>query len=258
MNEESLARAEQVGFAFAPAPVFTLNGNVHGSSTDGTNPDNGTMSSGTAITAQSRMPWDTIVTVGLTFDRSIADAPEALASETRSYNAQITQPLGKLPLSAVLKSHLTQLSTGNAPGGGLPTFEQSLVWKPLANTTVQMGLRQQQYQEYPGVDHLMNEAIFADLSQRIVDNVSWHSYAELLNSKGLNDQAPASPLASGANGTPQATVPGSNASLTSSLPLSMQDQDAHPLHRASVQLQKDFSASLEYSNRWGQNACGGQ
>jgi hypothetical protein len=120
-----------------------------------------------------------------------------------------------------------------------------------------MGLRQQQYQEFPGIDHELNEALFADLSQQMGDSLSWHSYAELLNTKGLYDQAPGTPLASGANGTPQATLPGSNTSLTSSMPLSMEDQTLTFSTGPTVQLQKDISASLEYSNRWDKNPAPG-
>ena len=103
----------------------------------------------------------------------------------------------------------------------------------------------------------MNEALFADWSQKVLDNVSWHSYAEVLNSKGLLDQAPGAPISSGANGTPQATTPGSNASPTSSLPLSIEDQTVTFSTGPSVQLQKDISASLEYSNRWDKNPAPG-
>jgi hypothetical protein len=256
-GQEDLSQAEQMGFAFAPAQEFSLSGNLHGSATDAMIPDDGTRTSGAGLAAESHLPWHSIVTVGLNFDRTVADAPHAVASETGTYNARIEQPLGKLPVSAVFKGSVQDMSYGGTPVSSMPSLEQSLVWKPLTNTTLQMGLRQQQYQEYPGVDHLMNEAIFADLSEKIVDNVSWHSYAELLNSKGLNDQAPGAPIASGANGTPQATLPGSNTSLTSSLPLSMQDQTLTFSTGPSVQLQKDISASLEYSNRWDKNPAPG-
>jgi hypothetical protein len=95
------------------------------------------------------------------------------------------------------------------------------------------------------------------LSQSLAEGLSWHSYAELLNTKGLYDQAPGSPLASGANGTPQATLPGSNAGLTDSMPLSFEDQTLTFSTGPTVQLQKDISASLEYSNRWDKNPAAG-
>jgi hypothetical protein len=183
--------------------------------------------------------------------------PDALAAQTESFNAQIEQPLGHLPLTAQIKGGFQDNTVGGAPAGSLPSLEQSLVWKPLTNTTFQVGLRQQQYQEYPGIDHQLNEALFADLSQQMSDNISWHSYAEVLNTKGLYTDAPAAPIASGSNGTAQATVPGSNAALTSSLPVSMQDQTLTISTGPSVQLQKDLSASLEYSNRWDKNPAPG-
>jgi hypothetical protein len=122
---------------------------------------------------------------------------------------------------------------------------------------LQAGLRQQQYQEYPGVDHELNEALFADWSQKVVDDVTWHSYAEVLNSRGLLDQAPAAPIASGANGTAQATAPGSTASVTSSLPVSIDDQTLTFSTGPSFRLEKDISASVEYSDRWDKNPAPG-
>jgi len=105
--------------------------------------------------------------------------------------------------------------------------------------------------------HQLNEALFADWSQKLVDNVSWHSYAEVLNSRGLLDQAPASAIATGTNGTAQATAPGSNASLTSSLPISIDDQTLTFSTGPSFVLEKDISASVEYSNRWDKNPAPG-
>jgi hypothetical protein len=257
VNDQDLARAEQMGFTFAPAPELALSGNVHGTSTDSGIPQDGTQTSGAGLSAQSHLPNNSVVTIGLKFDRSVADLPGALDAQTRTYDAQVEQPLGKLPLSAVFKGEFADTTVGGSPAGSMPSLEQSLVWKPLTNTTVQMGLRQQQYQEFPGIDHELNEALFADLSQQMGDSLSWHSYAELLNTKGLYDQAPGTPLASGANGTPQATLPGSNTSLTSSMPLSMEDQTLTFSTGPTVQLQKDISASLEYSNRWDKNPAPG-
>jgi hypothetical protein len=256
-DAQEIAHAQQVGFQFQPGPEFTLHGDVHGSSTDAVVPDDSTTTTGAAFSAVSHLPSNSIVTVGMHLDRTVTDAPDPFATETNAYDAQLQQPIGKLPLSAVFKSHYEGTSVGNAPATSLPSLEQSLVWKPLTNTTVQMGLRQQQYQEYPGVDHELNEALFADWSQKLLDNVSWHSYAEVLNSKGLLDQAPASTIASGANGTPQATTPASTTSLTSSLPLSIDDQTVTFSTGPSFQLQKDISASLEYSNRWDKNPAPG-
>jgi hypothetical protein len=256
-DDAEVARSEKLGLLFAPIPELSLSGNVHDSTSESLIPDDTTTTSGAGFLVESHLPSQSVVSVGLNFDHTIAEAPDALATETRTYQAQIQQPLGKLPVSAVFKGEYAGTSVGGAPVSSLPSLEQSLVWKPLANTTVQMGLRQQQYQEYPGVDHLLNEAIFADLSAKLVDNVSWHSYAELLNTKGLLDQAPASPIASGANGTPQADNPALNTSLTSSVPLSFEDQTLTISTGPSVQLQKDISASLEYSNRWDKNPAPG-
>jgi hypothetical protein len=257
VNDEELSRAEQMGFTFAPMPELALSGNLHGTSTDSDIPENGTQATGAGLSAQSHLPNNSVVAIGLKFDRNVSDLPDALATQTNTYNAEIDQPLGKLPLSAQLKGQFQDTTAGNSPAGSLPSLEQSLVWKPLTNTTLQMGLRQQQYQEYPGIDHELNEAVFADLSQQMTDGISWHSYAELLNTKGLYTDAPGTSIASGANGTPQATMPGSNAGLTSSMPLSLEDQTLTFSTGPTVQLQKDISASLEYSNRWDKNPAPG-
>ena len=253
-DEQEMSHAQQMGLAFAPGPLLNLNGNFHGSSTDAGIPDDATQTAGAGLAAESHLPGDSIMKVGLNFDHTMADMPDAIATETRTYNAEVDHPMGKL--TAQLKGQFQDTTVGGSAAGNLPSIEQSLVWKPVTDMTVQMGLRQQQYQEFPGIDHELNEALFADFSQKVYDNVSWHSYAELLNTKGLYSDAPGAPIASGANGTPQATTPGSNASLTSSVPLSFEDQTVTLTTGPTVQLQKDISASLEYSNRWDKNPTG--
>ena len=203
------------------------------------------------------MPLNAVLTLGVNSDYTNPDAPSGLSTQTNAYDAQITQPIGQLPLSAVLKGHYEGTYDGGAPASSLPSLEQSLVWKPMQDTMIQAGLRQQQYQEYPGVDHQLNEALFADWSQKVVDNVTWHSYAEVLNSRSLIDQAPAAPIASGANGTAQATLPGSNANVASSLPVSIDDQTMTFSTGPSIQVEKDISASVEYSDRWDKNPAPG-
>ncbi|HEX4141772.1 MAG TPA: hypothetical protein VHY09_15595 [Candidatus Methylacidiphilales bacterium] len=256
-DESEMAHTEQMGLVFAPAPLVSVSGNFHGSSTDAEVPNEGTTTAGAGLAAESHLPGNSVMKVGLNFDHTMADMPDALATDTNTYNAEFDQPVGGMPLSAVLKGQFQDTTVGGTPAGSLPTLEQSLVWKPMTDTTIQMGLRQQQYQEFPGIDHELNEALFADFSQKVYDNVSWHSYAELLNTKGLYSDAPGVPLASGANGTPQATTPGSNASLSSSMPLSFEDQTVTLSTGPTVQLQKDISASLEYSNRWDKNPSAG-
>jgi hypothetical protein len=256
--EQELSNGEKVGLQFQPVEQLTLHGDLHDSSTDATQPSNSTTTTGAALTAESHLPLNNaVLTLGVNSDRTSADVPSGLETQTNSYDAQWKQPLGQLPLAAVLKGHYEGASTDGAAPTSLPSLEQSLVWKPMENTTIQAGLRQQQYQEYPGVDHELNEALFADWSQHVVDNVSWHSYAEVLNSKGLLDQAPASSIASGANGTAQATTPGTNASVTSSLPVSIDDQTLTFSTGPSFKLQKDISASVEYSDRWDKNPAAG-
>ena len=259
MDEDSddLSRSQKVGLQFQPLQELTLRGDLHDSASDSPMPGESTTTSGAAFSAEGHLPLNSVLTLALQSDRTLPDAPAGIDSQTNAYDAQFKQPIGQLPLTAVLKGHYEGTSTGGAPATSLPSLEQSFVWKPLQETTIQAGLRQQQYQEYPGVDHQLNEALFADWSQQVVGDVSWHSYAEVLNSRGLLDQAPAAPIASGANGTPQATAPGSNASPTSSLPISIEDQTLTFSTGPSFKLQKDISASVEYSDRWDKNPSPG-
>jgi len=256
-NSDDLSRGQKVGLQFEPGQEFILRADVHDSATDSYMPGASTTTSGAALSAEAHLPMNAVLTLGVATDHTTPDDPTALVSQTTAYDAQWKQPLGTLPLTAQLKGHYEGTSLGAAAPTSLPSLEQSLEWKPLQNTTIQAGLRQQQYQEYPGVDHLLNEALFADWQQKVVDDVTWHSYAEVLNSKGLLDQAPAAPIASGSNGTAQATTPGSNSSLTSSMPLSIDNQTLTFSTGPSFKLQQDISASVEYSDRWDKNPSAG-
>jgi hypothetical protein len=256
-DSEDLSRSQKVGLQLQPVQELTLRGDVHGSANDQPLPSASSSTSGAAFSAESHLPLNAVLTMGVNSDRTTTEVPSGLETQTNAYDVQVKQSLGKLPLSAVLKGHYEGTSIAGGALTSLPSLEQSLVWKPVETITLQAGLRQQQYQEYPGVDHQLNEALFADWSQKLVDNVSWHSYAEVLNSRGLVDQAPAAAIASGANGTPQATTPLSATSPTSSLPISIDDQTLTFSTGPSFQLQKDISASVEYSNRWDRDPAPG-
>jgi len=256
-SSDDLSRGEKTGFQFQPVPELTLRGNLHESTTDEPLATSSTSAGGAGFSAEGHLPLNSVLTLGVNSDHMSIDAPSGLETQTNAYDAQIKQPIGQLPLSAILKGHYEGTSDNGAAATSLPSLEQSLEWKPMQDTTIQAGLRQQQYQEYPGVDHQLNEALFADWSQKVIDNVSWHSYAEVLNSRGLLDQAPAAPIASGSNGTAQATTPGSNSSVTSSLPVSIDDQTLTFSTGPSIKLQQDISASVEYSDRWDKNPAAG-
>jgi hypothetical protein len=256
-DPEALSQAQLVDLEFQPIQQLTLRANVSDSTNDSMIPSAATTSTGAGFAVESHLPNNAVLMMGLQSNRTDTDTLTYNTTQTNAYDAQFQQPLGQLPVTAVLKGHFEGTSDGGGPATSLPSLEQSFIWKPVQDTIFQAGLRQQQYQEYPGVDHELNEALFADVSQKVVDNVSWHSYAEVLNSRGLLDQAPASSISSGANGTPQATTPGSNASVTSSLPISIDDQTLTFSTGPSFQLQKDISASVEYSNRWDKNPAPG-
>ncbi len=254
---DDLSRAQKVGLEFQPVEQFTLRADLHDSASDSPMFGESTTTSGAAFSAEGHLPLNGVLTLGLQTDYTTSDVPTGLVAQSNVYDAQYRQPIGQIPLSAILKGHFEANSQGGGPATSLPSLEQSLEWKPVQDTTIQAGLRQQQYQEYPGVDHQLNEALFADWQQKVVDDVTWHSYAELLNSKGLLDQAPGAPIASGSNGTAQATLPGSNSSITSSLPVSIQDQTVTLSTGPQFKLQQDLSASVEYSNRWDKNPTSG-
>jgi len=185
-------------------------------------------------------------------DRSGTEVSSSPTTTDTTYNAQLQKPLGSLPLSAVFKGHYEEIATTGAPTSKLPTLEQSLLWKPMEDTSVQAGLRQQQYQAFPGDSNALNEAIFADLSQKVASDLTWHSYAEVLGSRTTDDAAPVAPIASGANGTPQASAPKSALAMPT-----LDDTSLTFSTGPSFQLQKDISASVEYSNRWDTNPVPG-
>ncbi len=246
---DDLNRGEKASVQVQPAQAVSFQGNVHATTTDSSMPGSNTMTSGAGFSAEGQLPTNSTVTLGVNSDRTGLDSSNASITTSNSYDAQLKQPVGNLPLSAILKGHVEEVQSPGSPLGRTPSLEQSLTWKPAEDTTVQMGLRQQQYQEYPGVDNQFNQAVFADFSQKLVSNITWHSYGELLNTKGLVDQAPAAPLASGSNGTAQATGPGDSLGGMFSSPLSLQDQTLTLSTGPSFQLQKDISASVEYSDR---------
>lgn len=256
---DDLYREQKVGLQFQPIQALTLRSNLHDSSSESAMSGDSTVTSGFGVSIDGRLPTNAVLTLNLNSDRTGTDMTSPNAVHNTTYDAQLSQPLGKVPLTAVLKGHYEETITPGTPAATtqMPSLEQSLVWKPLQETTLQMGLRQQQYQSYPGITNELNDALFADWSQTLLPTVSWHSYAEVLNSRSLVDDAPASPLASGANGTPQATGPGSNASLTSVLPLSLTDQTLTFSTGPSFKVQKDLSASIEYSSRWDQAPSSG-
>jgi hypothetical protein len=254
-SSDDLSSGQKLALQIQPADALTLRADLHDSTNDASLDSK--VTDGAGFWAESRLPTDSVLSFGLDSDQTGADSSPGNVTTFTAYDAQIKQALGKLPLTAVLKGHYEETGDAGSPVGRSPSLEQSLVWKPVQESTVQLGLRQQQYQEYPGITNEFNQAIFADWSQQLAGDVSWHSYAEVLNSRGMIDQAPASPISSGANGTAQATIPGSNTGLTSTLPISIEDQTLTFSTGPSFRLEKDISASVEYSNRWDRNASPG-
>jgi hypothetical protein len=190
------------------------------------------------------LPLQSEFTVGFNSDATTTGSFDSSPTVDNSYDTQLKKPLGKLPLTLVLKGHYEATTQNGAKVSELPSLEQSLVWKASDSTTVQMGLRQQHYQAFPGVTNELNEAVFADWSQSLLPDVTWHSYAEIIDSRGA-DLAPAAPTTTGTNGTPQSADPANAAALPSAL----NDEAITFSTGPSFQLDRDLSASVEYSNR---------
>ncbi len=256
-ESDDLANGQKLALQVQPSDALTLRVDLHDSMNGESNPGDASITTGTGFWAEDHLPTGSDLTFGLNSDQTSPDVGPGNVTTFTAYDAQLKQPLGQLPVTAVVKGHYQEVVNPGTQTGRSPSLEQSLVWKPMQDSSVQMGLRQQQYQEYPGITDQFNEALFADWSQKLAGEISWHSYAEVLNSRSLVDQAPAGLIASGANGTPQATTPGSNASLSSALPISLEDQTLTFSTGPSFQLQKDISASVEYSNRWDRNPAPG-
>jgi hypothetical protein len=117
-----------------------------------------------------------------------------------------------------------------------------------------MGLRQQHYQDFPGITNQFNETLFADWSQALVPDVTWHSYAEVLNTNGTRPVAPAAVTSStsGVNGTPQSADPTNNP-----LQSSFTDETITFSTGPSFQLDRDLSAAIEYSDKFDRNPAPG-
>jgi hypothetical protein len=251
-SPDDLSHAQKVGLQLQPVEQLTLNGDVHDSNDDAGSPDSATETRGTGLTAEGHLPFDSVLTLGARSDSTTIGTIGGTASADNAYDAQWKQPLGKLPLSAVLKGHYEETSQDGTLATRLPSLEQSLVWKPADTTTVQMGLRQQHYQDFPGITNQLNEIVFADWSQTILPEVTWHSYAEVLDSRTA-DIAPAAPATSGTNGTPQSDDPTNSLGL----PTSFTDQTVTLSTGPTFRLQDDISASIEYSSRIDSNPLPG-
>jgi hypothetical protein len=245
---DDLSHGQTAGLQFQPASSLTLNGNVHDSMDDAGSPESACDTRGSGLTAEGHLPFNSVLTLGANADTTTIGTVGGTTGDN-AYDAQLKQPLGKLPLTAVLKGHYEETTTDGALTTRLPSLEQSLVWKPADSTTLQAGLRQQQYQDFPGITNQLNEAVFADWSQTILPDVSWHSYAEVLNSR-TSDVAPAVPTTSGANGTPQSADP------TDTLG-SLDDETLTFSTGPSFKLDQGVSASIEYSNRIDRNPLPG-
>ena len=239
--------------SYQPVAGVTVTGNVHDSGNDQIAATQ--TSSGAGASIETHLPLDTVFTAAVNNDQTRAQAQPGLDTDTSGYDAQLLKPLGHLPLSLVLKSHYVETTSAGATQSRMPSLEQSLIWKPADTTTLQAGLRQEQYQDIPGMDNALNQALFADWSQKVLgDNFSWHSYAEMINTRSTVQIAEAG---AGSNGTPQPTVPQGGTSLNSALPVTTSDEKVTFSTGPSVQLEKDVIASLQYSSSWDQSPAAG-
>ncbi len=250
---DDLSHGQKASLQFQPGQQFTLSGNVHDSMDDAGSPESAMETRGSGLLAEGHLPFNSVLTLGANLDTTTTGTVSSATTGDNAYDAQFKQPLGKLPLTAVLKGHYEETTADGSLASRLPSLEQSLVWKPVDTTTVQMGLRQQQYQDFPGITNELNETVFADWSQTLLPEISWHSYAEVLNSHGSEDLAPAVPTTSGTNGTPQT----SNPATSLGLPTSFSDETLTFSTGPSFKLDQGVSASIEYSNRIDRNPLPG-
>lgn len=250
---DDLSHDQKAGLQLQPVQQVTLCGNLHDSSDDAASPATSTETRGGGLTAESHLPFNSVLNLGANMNTTATGGVEKNAVSDNSCDAQIKQPLGKLPLTAVMKGHYEETSQDGAATAKLPSLEQSLILKLADSSTVQMGLRQQKYQSFPGITNDLNETIFADWSQNLLPEVTWHSYAEVLSSRGTQDVAPAVPIASGANGTAQSADP----TNTMALPNSFSDETVTFSTGPSFKLDRDVSARVEYSNRIDRNPLPG-
>jgi hypothetical protein len=246
---DDLSHGQKALLQFQPEQQLSFTGNVHDSTNDDTTPEDSVATRGAGLTAEGHLPLNSTLTLGLNSDKTTTGNEAVSAIADNSYDAQLKAPLGKLPVTAVLKGHYEETTQDGATATRLPSMEQSLVWKAGDAATVQMGLRQQHYQSFPGMSNDLNETIFADWSQNLLPEVTWHSYAEVLNSRDTLDLAPAAPTTTGANGTPQSADPTNSLGL----PTSITDEAVSFSTGPSIKLDQDVSASIEYSNRVNRN-----
>jgi hypothetical protein len=232
---DDLSHGQKASLQFQPAAALTLAGNVHTSTDDAGSPENAWETHGTGLSAEGHLPGDSVLNFSLNDDTTTTGlaATPACASADDSCDGQWKQPLGKLPLTAVLKGHYEETSS---------------------DATLQMGLRQQHYQDFPGITNEFNETLFADWAQTIMPDVTWHSYAEVLNTNGSRPVAPAvvTPSTSGVNGTPQSADP-----TNDPLNTSFNDETITFSTGPSFKLDRDLSASIEYSNKFDRNPAPG-
>ncbi|HUB66104.1 MAG TPA: hypothetical protein VL981_01310 [Candidatus Methylacidiphilales bacterium] len=242
---DELWQEQTAGLQFQPFGGLKLSGNVHDSYNILPDPDASSETTGTGFSAESQLPLKSTLKLDMSSDRTGTDQTSIATAYDTSYDAQLQQPLGSMPLTAVLKGRYEEITDVGAPPSRLPSLEQSLIWKPTQDTTLQMGLRQQQYEETPGITDEFNEVIFGDWFQTILPNVSWHSYAEMVNSHGL-ETITSSPTVTG-------STPTGSPSLSSALPVSFDDETLTFTTGPAFKLQKDLSASIQYSSRWDKN-----
>ncbi len=204
---------------------------------------------------ETHLPLDTVFTAAVNSDQAHCDHRREPRRGNERLRTRRCKSRSASCRSARAQSHYVETDTPGTGATRLPSFEQSLVWKPAGGHDGAAGLRQQQYQNFPGIDNELDEALFADWSQKILgDNLSWHSYAEVINTRSTIEVAEAG---AGANGTPQPTVPQGGASVSSTLPVSTSDEEADLFHGPSMKLQQDLQASLQYSSSWDQNPAPG-
>jgi len=103
-DAQDISHGQEVGLQFQPVEGFTFRGDLHDAVSDAPLTVDST-TTGAGCSAESHLPLNAVLTLGLRADRTSTDAPSGLDTQTNAYDAQWKQGLGALPLTAILKGH---------------------------------------------------------------------------------------------------------------------------------------------------------
>ena len=119
---DQLGTEVRAASVYQPVQTVTITGNVHNDSNGGSLTPVSTNGAGCSL--ETHLPLDTVFTAAVNRDDARADANPGLDVTTQAYDAQVQKPLGKMPVSLLLKGHLIETASPDAATTRLPSFEQ--------------------------------------------------------------------------------------------------------------------------------------